>query len=492
MSLAQMAGAFVASAVVYATYREAFDAFDGGVRQIAGAQGTAGIFATYPQPFLSIAGGFVDQVVGTALADGRRPRGHRSANNAPPAGSRPCSSAASSSPSAWRSASTPATRSIRRAISGPRLFTAVAGWGGGVFTAAGGWWWVPVVAPMRRRGRRRGSLTICSSFEPSSAAVGGEVSRFVLALDQGTTSSRAIVFDRAGNRVDRAAGVSAAVSGPGHVEHDPEAIWSSQLATAREAIAEAANITAADLAAIGDHQPARDDGAVGARLRTPIANAIVWQSRITAPICDRLKAAGHEATFRRKTGLVVDAYFSGTKIKHLLDSHDGLRARAARGEILFGTIDTFLIWRLTGGKLPRHRRQQRQPHAALQHPHARVGRRAAEDSRRAARDAARGARVERGLRRDRSGAVRLGDSGAGIAGDQQAALFGQACFEPGSAKNTYGTGCFMLLNTGETPVPSHKGLLTTVALEDRRSRRRTRSKARCSSPARPCNGCATG
>ena len=137
--------------------------------------------------------------------------------------------------------------------------------------------------------------------------------------------------------------------GPGHVEHDPEAIWSSQLATAREAIARA-GAGAADLAAIGVTNQRettilweRDTG-------RPIANAIVWQSRVTAPICDRLKAAGHEPLFRRKTGLVVDAYFSGTKIKHLLDSHDGLRARAARGEILFGTIDTFLIWRLTRGR----------------------------------------------------------------------------------------------------------------------------------------------
>ena len=201
----------------------------------------------------------------------------------------------------------------------------------------------------------------------------------------------------------------------------------------------------------------------------PIANAIVWQSRVTAPICDRLKAAGHEATFRKKTGLVVDAYFSGTKIKHLLDSFDGLRERAARGEILFGTIDTFLIWRLTGGKCHVTDVSNASRTLLFNIHTLRVGRRAAEAARRAAGDDAGGAVVERGLRPHRSEAVRRRRfRSPGDAGDQQAALFGQACFEPGSAKNTYGTGCFMLLNTGAKPVPSEKGLLTTVAWTDRR------------------------
>ena len=175
--------------------------------------------------------------------------------------------------------------------------------------------------------------------------------KFVLALDQGTTSSRAIVFDRSGKAVATAQHEFPQIfPGPGHVEHDPEAIWDTQLHTAREAIARA-GISALDLAAIGITNQRETTVLWEKATGKPVANAIVWQSRVTAPICDQLKAAGHEATFRRKTGLVVDAYFSGTKIKHLLDSFDGLRDRAARGEILFGTIDTFLIWRLTGGKV---------------------------------------------------------------------------------------------------------------------------------------------
>src|SRR4029453_11916691 len=136
--------------------------------------------------------------------------------------------------------------------------------------------------------------------------------------------------------------------GPGHVEHDPEAIWSSQLQTASEAMSRA-KIMTEDLAAIGVTNQRETTVLWEKETGRPVANAIVWQSRVTAPICNRLKADGHEATFRKKTGLVVDAYFPGTKIKYLLDSFDGLRARAAKGEILFGTVDTFLIWRLTGG-----------------------------------------------------------------------------------------------------------------------------------------------
>jgi len=175
--------------------------------------------------------------------------------------------------------------------------------------------------------------------------------KFVLALDQGTTSSRAIVFDRSGKAVSTAQQEFPQIfPGPGHVEHDPEAIWATQLQTAKDAISKA-GIAAADLAAIGVTNQRETTVLWDKATGKPIANAIVWQSRVTAPICDRLKADGHEPTFRKKTGLVVDAYFSGTKVKHLLDSHDGLRARAAKGEVLFGTIDTFLIWRLTGGKV---------------------------------------------------------------------------------------------------------------------------------------------
>jgi glycerol kinase len=288
------------------------------------------------------------------------------------------------------------------------------------------------------------------------------VSRFVLALDQGTTSSRAIVFDRSGVAVATAQQEFPQLfPSAGHVEHDPEAIWSSQLSTAREALAKA-KIPASDLAAIGVTNQRettvlweRDSG-------RPIAHAIVWQSRITASICDRLKAAGHEALFRRKTGLVVDPYFSGTKVKYLLDSYDGLRARAARGEILFGTVDTFLIWRLTGGRC--HITDVSNASRMLMFN---IHSLAWDDELLQALDVPRAMLPEVRSSSEVYGhadAVHLGAAVpvAGIAGDQQAALFGQACFEPGSAKNTYGTGCFMLLNTGETPVPSHKGLLTTV------------------------------
>lgn len=287
--------------------------------------------------------------------------------------------------------------------------------------------------------------------------------RFVLALDQGTTSSRAIVFDRPGTVVAMAQQEFPQVfPSPGHVEHDPEAIWTTQLATGREALAKA-GATADDLAAIGVTNQRETTVLWERSSGQPIANAIVWQSRITAPICDRLKADGHEAVIRRKTGLVVDAYFSGTKIKYLLDAHDGLRARAARGEVLFGTIDSFLLWRLTGGRC--HVTDVSNASRTLLFN---IHTMSWDDELLRILDVPRAMLPE-----VRSSSEVYGDCEpsmfgsavpiAGIAGDQQAALFGQACFEPGTAKNTYGTGCFMLLNTGDTPVPSHKGLVTTVA-----------------------------
>ena len=287
--------------------------------------------------------------------------------------------------------------------------------------------------------------------------------RFILALDQGTTSSRAIVFDRSGKAVASAQQEFPQIfPGPGHVEHDPEAIWSTQLQTAKDAI-KRAGITAANLAAIGVTNQRETTVLWDKATGQPVANAIVWQSRVTAPICDQLKAAGHEAVFRKKTGLVVDAYFSGTKIKHLLDSFDGLRARAAKGEILFGTIDSFLIWRLTGGTC--HVTDvSNASRTLLFNIHTLEW----DDELLRLLD------VPRAMMPDvKSSSEVYGRTDpklfgaevpiAGAAGDQQAALFGQACFEPGSAKNTYGTGCFMLLNTGAKPVASEKGLLTTVA-----------------------------
>ena len=289
------------------------------------------------------------------------------------------------------------------------------------------------------------------------------MTQFVLALDQGTTSSRAIVFDRAGKAVSTAQQEFPQIfPGPGHVEHDPEAIWATQLQTAKDALSKA-GLTAADIAAIGVTNQRETTVLWDKATGKPIANAIVWQSRVTAPICDRLKADGHEATFRKKTGLVVDAYFSGTKIKHLLDSHDGLRARAARGEVLFGTIDTFLIWRLTGGKV--HVTDvSNASRTLLFNIHTLQW----DDELLKLLDVPRAMLPEVKSSSEVYGHTDPSLFGAAIpiagdAGDQQAALFGQACFEAGSAKNTYGTGCFMLLNTGDKAVPSEKGLLTTVA-----------------------------
>lgn len=285
---------------------------------------------------------------------------------------------------------------------------------------------------------------------------------FVLALDQGTTSSRAIVFDRSGRAVGTAQQeFSQLFPSPGHVEHDPEAIWDSQLATARQALTNA-KLAATDIAAIGVTNQRettilweRDSG-------KPVANAIVWQSRITVPICERLKADGVESLFRQKTGLVVDAYFSGTKIRHLLDTIPGLRARAERGEILFGTVDSFLIWRLTGGK--RHVTDvSNASRTLLFNLHSLDW----DDELLKLLDVPR-AMLPQVISSSEvigecdpkwlGGAIPI----AGDAGDQQAATFGQACFDPGSAKNTYGTGCFLLMNTGEKPAESKHGLLTTV------------------------------
>ncbi len=287
--------------------------------------------------------------------------------------------------------------------------------------------------------------------------------KFVLALDQGTTSSRAIVFDQSGKAVSTAQQEFPQIfPGPGHVEHDPEAIWATQLQTAKDALSKA-GLTAADIAAIGVTNQRETTVLWDKATGKPIANAIVWQSRVTAPICDRLKADGHEPTFRKKTGLVVDAYFSGTKIKHLLDSHDGLRARAARGEVLFGTIDTFLIWRLTGGTV--HVTDvSNASRTLLFNIHTLQW----DDELLKLLEVPRAMLPEVKSSSEVYGHTDPSLFGAAIplagdAGDQQAALFGQACFEAGSAKNTYGTGGFMLLNTGAKAVPSEKGLLTTVA-----------------------------
>lgn len=286
--------------------------------------------------------------------------------------------------------------------------------------------------------------------------------QYVLALDQGTTSSRAIVFDHEGRFVASSQQeYEQILPSPGHVEHDPEAIWNSQLTVARQAL-ERAGLEASDIAAIGITNQRETTILWERSTGKPVANAIVWQSRISAGICDQLKAAGHEATFRDKTGLVVDAYFSGTKIKHLLDTLPGLRARAQRGEILFGTVDTWLIWRLTGGQ--RHVTDYSNASRTLIYNIHTLD---WDDELLGILDIPRAmlpevrpsSEVYGETTADMFGApIRI----AGCAGDQQAATFGQACFERGAAKNTYGTGCFLLMNTGKQAVASQNQLITTI------------------------------
>ena len=288
------------------------------------------------------------------------------------------------------------------------------------------------------------------------------VDKYILALDQGTTSSRAIVFSRDGGMV-AAAGreFEQILPAPGLVEHDPEVIWNTQLEVAREAMRRA-ELDAAQIAAIGVTNQRettilweRDSG-------RPVDNAIVWQSRASADICRQLQAKGLEETFRNKTGLVLDAYFSGTKIKYLFDKHEGLRGRAEKGEILFGTVDSWLIWRLTEGRL--HMTDlSNASRTLLFNIHTLDW----DDELLELLDVPRAMLPE-----VRSSSEVYGQTAdcwfggpitiSGDAGDQQAATFGQACFEPGSAKNTYGTGCFMLLNTGNKPMTSKHNLLTTI------------------------------
>jgi glycerol kinase len=286
--------------------------------------------------------------------------------------------------------------------------------------------------------------------------------KYILTLDQGTTSSRAIVFGHDGRAVGTAQQeFDQILPSPGHVEHDPEAIWTSQLAVARQALADA-KLTAADVAAIGVTNQRETTILWDRETGKPVSNAIVWQSRITAGICDQLKADGLEPTFRQKTGLVVDAYFSGTKIKHLLDTIPGLRGRARAGEIAFGTVDAWLMWKLTGGKV--HATDYSNASRTLVYNiHAFDW----DDELLEILDIPRAMLPEvkpsSGLFGETAadclgGAIPI----AGCAGDQQAATFGQGCFEPGSAKNTYGTGCFMLMNTGHEAVASNNKLVTTI------------------------------
>jgi glycerol kinase len=285
----------------------------------------------------------------------------------------------------------------------------------------------------------------------------------VLALDQGTTSSRAIVFDRAGR-------ICAVVQEeiqqfypqPGWVEHDPLEIWHTQLSTARAALAQS-GVTPANLAAIGITNQ-RETTLIWDRLTgTPIHRAIVWQDRRTATFCDELGRSEHGHRIQEKTGLVADAYFAGSKLRWLLDHVPGARERAGRGELAFGTIDTWLLWQLTGGRL--HVTDTTNASRTMLF-NLHTG--AWDDELLAILKIPREVLPE-----IRSSSEVYGETAAGlfdapitlggVAGDQQAALFGQNCFTRGLAKNTYGTGCFLLMNIGPAPTPSKHKLLTTVA-----------------------------
>lgn len=288
------------------------------------------------------------------------------------------------------------------------------------------------------------------------------MNQYILALDQGTTSSRAIVFGHDGRIVASAQQeFPQLLPSPGHVEHDPEAIWKSQLDVGRQAIAKA-KLSPADIAAIGIANQRETTILWDRQTGKPVANAIVWQSRISAPLCDRLKAKGLAETFRKKTGLVIDAYFSATKIAYLLDSIDGLRTRAEAGEILFGTVDSFLIWRLTGGR--RHATDySNASRTLLFNIHTLDW----DDELLGLLNIPRAMLPEVRPTSEVYGEASAEWFGSPIplaaaVGDQQAATFGQACFGSGEAKNTYGTGCFLLMNTGEQAVESKHNLLTTI------------------------------
>ncbi|MBQ4102031.1 MAG: glycerol kinase GlpK [Oscillospiraceae bacterium] len=286
--------------------------------------------------------------------------------------------------------------------------------------------------------------------------------KYVIALDQGTTSSRAILFDREQNIVEMAQSeFSQYYPKPGWVEHDPMEIYASQYGVMIEVLAKS-GVSPEEIAAIGITNQRETAVVWDKNTGRPIHNAIVWQCRRTAEICDQMQADGMEPIVRQKTGLKLDAYFSGTKIKWLLDYVPGARERAQRGELLFGTVDSWLLWKLTGGKshatdyTNASRTMLFNLHTLdwddemldyLQIPKSMMPKLLPSDA--------------------DFGNVNIEGVEVpihGIAGDQQAALFGQKCFQAGSAKNTYGTGCFLLMNTGDRPVLSENGLLTTVGI----------------------------
>ncbi|MEX8518693.1 MAG: glycerol kinase GlpK [Leptothrix sp. (in: b-proteobacteria)] len=296
---------------------------------------------------------------------------------------------------------------------------------------------------------------------------------YLLALDQGTSSSRSIVFDADGRiRAVARRELRQIYPQPGWVEHDPDELWAGQLATAREAIAQA-GLTASDISAIGITNQRETTVLWNRRTGRPIHNAIVWQDRRTEPLCARLRADGLAEHVRHSTGLVIDPYFSATKIRWLLDQVPGAHLAAAQGELAFGTIDSWLLWQLTGGASEAGR-----AHAVHATDVSNAARTMLFDIRHHVWDHAllKALRIPDSLlpvvhpSSHRYGATSPELFGApipigGMAGDQQSALFGQACFEPGLAKNTYGTGCFMLLHTGARQIDSANGLISTAAAQ---------------------------
>ncbi len=286
--------------------------------------------------------------------------------------------------------------------------------------------------------------------------------KYILSLDQGTTSSRAILFDREQNIV----GISQKeftqfYPKEGWVEHDAMEIWSSQYAVMMEVIAQT-GVSAADIAAIGITNQRETTILWDKETGRPIHNAIVWQCRRTAELVDELVAKGLSDHIKKTTGLVPDAYFSATKIKWLLDHVEGARERAKEGKILFGTVDTWLLWKLTGGKV--HATDPTNASRTMLYDIHKLcwddTLLEALDIPRAILPQVRSSSEVYGCAEIQGIQVPIG----GIAGDQQAALFGQTCFAPGEAKNTYGTGCFLLMNTGDKPIESKNGLVTTIAI----------------------------
>ena len=298
------------------------------------------------------------------------------------------------------------------------------------------------------------------------------MSQFILALDQGTTSSRAILFDRSGSvHATAQQEFPQHFPKPGWVEHDPADIWESQLAVARKVLQQA-NVPAADIAAIGITNQRETTVIWDRKTGQPIHNAIVWQDRRTAQFCDELKARGLSTLVQKKTGLVIDAYFSASKIRWLLDNVPGARAKADRNELAFGTVDSWLLWNLTAGRL----------HITDATNASRTMLYNIHEHRWDAKLLQTFDIPESILPAVRPSSEIYTETAAnlfgtpikiaGIAGDQQAALFGQNCFDRGLVKNTYGTGCFLLMNVGQEPVPSQHQLLTTVAWDRKQDGRR--------------------